>query len=309
MHLVEYFTRIDKSGVKCWYQKSNIKIIMIEVNNLTFSYPKNSTPTVKGINFNIGKGEIFGFLGPSGSGKSTTQKILYKLLPNYQGNISIKGQDLKSWSKEFYQFIGVSFELPNHYLKLSAVENLRFFSSFYQNPIDSFEELLEKVGLKEDANKRVANFSKGMKMRLNFIRSFMHDPDILFLDEPTAGLDPVNARIIKDIILDLKSKGKTIFITTHSMYDADELCDRVALIINGNIKAIDQPETLKLKHGKNIVEVQVEGQNEVLSYELNHIGQNQDFLNLLANNNIRTIHSKEASLEDVFIKITGESLV
>ncbi|MEM9675851.1 MAG: ABC transporter ATP-binding protein [Bacteroidota bacterium] len=282
---------------------------MITVNDLRYTYPKNQDPTLRGISFAIESGEIFGFLGPSGSGKSTTQKILYKLLDGYNGQVQIQNKDLLSWGKDFYQRIGVSFELPNHYLKLTALENLQFFANFYERKPADFYELLDKVGLKEDANKPVSDFSKGMKMRLNFIRSFLHDPDILFLDEPTSGLDPVNGKIIKDIILDLKAQGKTIFITTHSMYDADALCDRIALIIDGEIKALDRPATLKLQHGKRKVRVEAQDNGRAYEYALDTLGQNEDFLAILSENNIRTIHSEEATLEDVFIKLTGQSLV
>ncbi|MEM6840612.1 MAG: ABC transporter ATP-binding protein [Bacteroidota bacterium] len=282
---------------------------MITVNDLWYTYPKNKNLTLKGISFAIEAGEIFGFLGPSGSGKSTTQKILYKLLDGYTGQVQIRGKDLLGWGKDFYQRIGVSFELPNHYLKLTALENLQFFANFYEQKPTDFYELLNKVGLKEDANKPVADFSKGMKMRLNFIRSFLHDPDILFLDEPTSGLDPVNGKVIKDIILDLKAQGKTIFITTHSMYDADALCDRIALIIDGEIKALDRPATLKLQHGKRKVRVEAQDNGTAYEYALDTLGQNEDFLDILQQNNIKTIHSEEATLEDVFIKLTGQSLV
>lgn len=170
-------------------QKNHNLPAMIDVQHLSYTYAKNTEPTVRDINFAVEKGEIFGFLGPSGSGKSTTQKVLYKLLPRFEGEIAIHGKNLKEWGKEFYHHIGVSFELPNHHLKLTALENLRFFSTFYKKAPLSFESLLDMVGLKNEADKRVAEYSKGMKMRLNFIRSFMHDPEILFLDEPTAGLD------------------------------------------------------------------------------------------------------------------------
>ena len=282
---------------------------MITVENLQYTYPKNDAPTLKGISFAIQPGEIFGFLGPSGSGKSTTQKILYKLLDGYQGQVQVQGLDLVAWGKDFYEKIGVSFELPNHYLKLTALENLQFFANFYRKRPTNFHELLDRVGLKEDANKPVSDFSKGMKMRLNFIRSFMHDPDILFLDEPTSGLDPVNGKVIKDMILDLKARGKTIFITTHSMYDADALCDRIALIIDGEIKALDRPSVLKLQHGQRKVKVEVHDAPSPYEYALDTLGQNEEFLNILQQNNIKTIHSEEATLEDVFIKLTGQRLV
>ena len=281
---------------------------MIYVNQLQYQYPGTDTLTLKGISFEIAAGEIFGFLGPSGSGKSTTQKILYKLLEGYQGEVQINNRALSQWDKDFYHRIGVGFELPNHYLKLTALENLRFFSSFYRCRYRDLRDLLAMVGLEQDANKRVSDFSKGMKMRLNFIRSFMHNPAILFLDEPTSGLDPVNAKMIKDIILDLKAQGKTIFVTTHSMFDADVLCDRVALIINGEIKAMDAPEALKLRYGQRKVKVQVAGCRDVQEFSLDQLGQNTEFLSLLRENEIQTIHSEEATLEDVFIRVTGESL-
>ena len=283
---------------------------MIQVQNLTYTYPNNEEPTVKGIDFNISKGEIFGFLGPSGAGKSTTQKILIKLLRGHQGTVHILDKDLQKWDKEFYNYVGVGFELPNHYLKLTALENLKFFAAFYDRPVRNLMDLLDKVGLKKDANKKVSDYSKGMKMRLNFIRSFMHDPEILFFDEPTSGLDPVNARMMKDIILDLKAEGKTIFITTHLMQDADELCDRVAFIVDGQVVLTDVPKDLKLQHGRRQIKVEYyNGKLQEKEFPLDDLGNNLAFLNLLKEEEIRTIHTEEASLEDIFIQVTGRSLM
>lgn len=281
---------------------------MIEVKNLNYQYPDTSYLAIKGINFSIEKGEVFGFLGPSGSGKSTTQKILFKLLTGYHGEAQIDGKEVSEWGKDLYKKIGVGFELPNHYLKLTALENLNFFKNFYDKTHDPLE-LLDMVGLKKDANKKVGDFSKGMKMRLNFVRSFLHDPQILFLDEPTSGLDPVNSKVVKDIILDLKAKGKTIFITTHQMYDAEKLCDRVAFIVDGEIKAMDSPENLKIQHSNRSVEVLFRNANEKEVFQLDGLGQNQTFLDKLSKSEIETIHSKEASLDDIFIQITGKTLV
>ncbi len=281
---------------------------MIQVKNLNFQYPNTSSLAIKGINFSIEKGEVFGFLGPSGSGKSTTQKILFKLLTGYNGMAQIDGKDVSVWGKDLYEKIGVGFELPNHYLKLTALENLTFFKNFY-NKTHNPMELLDMVGLKKDANKKVGDFSKGMKMRLNFVRSFIHDPEILFLDEPTSGLDPVNSKIVKDIIVDLKAKGKTIFITTHQMYDAEKLCDRVAFIVDGEIKAMDSPENLKIKHSNRSVEVLFRNSVEKEKYQLDGLGQNKTFMEKLQSTEIETIHSKEASLDDIFIQVTGKNLV
>jgi len=282
---------------------------MIKVSNLDFTYYKSSIPAVKNLNFEVNDGEIFGFLGPSGAGKSTTQKILIGLLDGYAGEISIAGKTLQQWDHTFYDSIGVCFELPNHYLKLSGYENLQFFSTFYNVPTRDPEELLRMVGLDVDANKKVEGYSKGMKMRLNFIRSLLHNPQILFLDEPTTGLDPVNARKIKDIILDQKKQGKTIFLTTHNMHDADELCDRVAFITEGEISIIDSPKQLKLQNGKRIVKVEyMNGEPEQKEFDMDSIGTNSDFLNILKKNRLVSIHSEEATLDDVFIKVTGKRL-
>ena len=283
---------------------------MITVKNLSYTYPKSQSLTIKNIDFEIAEGEIFGFLGPSGAGKSTTQKILIKLLSNFKGDIQISGKKLNEWNSEFYNHIGVGFELPNHYLKLTALENLKFFSTFYAKKPGSYLELLEMVGLNEDANKKVENFSKGMKMRLNFIRALMHDPDIYFFDEPTAGLDPVNSRNIKDIILNLKSKGKTIFVTTHNMHDADELCDRVAFIVDGEIKLIDSPHDLKLQNGKRKLKVEYLNKvSQFAEFDMDGLGKNNEFLKIINNYKIQSMHSEEASLEDIFIKVTGRSLL
>lgn len=283
---------------------------MIKVKNLTYIYPNNQIPTVQNISFEIAKGEIFGFLGPSGAGKSTTQKVLTGILRNYEGQVEIMSRSLKNWNADYYNHIGVGFELPNHYLKLSALENLKLFASFYDKPTSSPQIWLERVGLWKDAHQKVEGFSKGMKMRLNFIRALIHDPEIIFFDEPTSGLDPVNARILKDIIVEQKQQGKTIFITTHNMHDAEELCDRVAFIIDGRISLIDTPQKLKLQAGKKNVKVTYlnEGfQSE--EFALDGLGENTNFLELIRTQTIASIHSGEGTLEDVFMQTTGQRLV
>ncbi|MBN1951230.1 MAG: ABC transporter ATP-binding protein [Bacteroidales bacterium] len=282
---------------------------MIHVKNLEFAYPGSSGDTIRNISFEIARGEIFGFLGPSGAGKSTTQKILTKLLRNFRGEVQLAGKDLKHWSSEFYNHIGVGFELPNHYSKLTALENLRFFGSFYSGSLIPPMDLLRMVGLEKDAKKKTGEYSKGMKVRLNFIRAIMHDPEILFLDEPTSGLDPANARNLKDIILDQKARGKTIFLTTHNMHDAEELCDRVSFISDGNLVVTDSPRRLKLLNGKRIVKVEYGSEKiQSVEYSLDKLGENKDFLELLRRENIVAIHSKEAGLDDIFIKVTGRNL-
>lgn len=281
---------------------------MIRVNDVSFSY--GTKPFIEHINFSVGKGEIFGFLGPSGAGKSTLQKILTGLLPNYKGSVVVNDTEVRNHDNSYYENIGVDFEFPSLYEKLTAVENLKFFGSLYSKPLIPLDELLNMVGLLQDGNKKVSEYSKGMKSRLNFIKAIIHRPDVIFLDEPTSGLDPSNSRQMKDIILDLKKQGKTIIITTHNMHDAAELCDQVAFIIDGKIKALDSPQKLMLsKGGTRIIYSYMQNGELQKSETLSSATEKDELLkNLLAENRLLSIHSKEPTLENVFIELTGRSL-
>lgn len=283
---------------------------MITVQDLRFTYQGATQPALHGLNFGIEPGEIFGFLGPSGAGKSTTQKILIGLLQDYQGHIEVLGRELNRWSADYYEKIGVSFEAPNHYLKMSGLENLNYFRSLYEGPTTDPMTLLEMVNLGSDAEQLVAGYSKGMRMRLNFVRALLHQPSLIFLDEPTSGLDPVNARIIKDIILQQKADGRTIFLTTHDMTVADQLCDRVAFIVDGQINLIDSPRNLKLQYGRRDVAVEygTNGRAQVEEFPLQTLGDNERFLKLLRTQTIQTIHTQETTLEKIFIDVTGRRL-
>lgn len=284
---------------------------IIDIKDLNYTYSKSGKHAIKGINFNINKGEIFGFLGPSGAGKTTTQHLIIGLLQGYSGNIHILGQERNKWNKEFFEQIGVAFDFPNLYTKLTGKENLELISHYYKNRQTNIDKLFDEVDLLKDKDERVENYSKGMKMRLNFIRSIMHNPDLMFFDEPTSGLDPVNAKIIKDKILAMKSLGKTIFLTTHNMTVAEQLCDRVSFINEGVISATDKPSNLMLEHGIAYINVKyADGDQEIEeSFPLKSIGENKIFKNILENKRIITIHSGEATLEDVFIKFTGRTLI
>lgn len=282
---------------------------MIQVEKLYFSYTKQKS-FISGMDFNVQKGEIFGFLGPSGAGKSTVQKILTGILKNYRGSVKVLGAEVKNIKRDFYQQIGVDFEFPNLYGKFTALENLNFFASLYDRKGYDPMELLERVGLKNDADKRVSEFSKGMKMRLSFIRAIQHKPRLIFLDEPTSGLDPANARTIKDMILEQKNEGKSILLTTHNMHDAEELCDRVAFIVDGCIKVIDTPDNLRLRKGGNAVTYTFMENGGRCSGKapLDSLYENREFMQRLANRQIVSIHSQEQTLEDIFIEVTGRCL-
>lgn len=281
---------------------------VIEVKELNFSYTK--VPFLSDMSFTVKEGEIFGFLGPSGAGKSTLQKILTGLCTSYLGSARILGIESKEHHKGFYENIGVDFEFPSLYEKMTARENLRFFASLYSGSTRDIEELLDSVGLLSHGDKKVKEFSKGMKSRLNFIKALVHEPKVLFLDEPTSGLDPNNARIMKDLILAERDKGKTIIITTHNMQDATELCDRVVFIVDGQMKALDTPRNFIMSRGAARVTYTYADQNTECerSCLLTELSRDEVLMNLIKENKLTSIHSTEPTLNDIFIELTGAQL-
>ncbi|MFD0557064.1 fluoroquinolone transport system ATP-binding protein [Stackebrandtia endophytica] len=283
---------------------------VIDIDDLTFTYPKADTPAIRRMNFTVAEGEVFGFLGPSGAGKSTTQKILTGLLADYGGRASVWGKEPTAWGDDYYQRIGVSFELPNHYLKLTGLENLEFFASLYTGPTRNPMDLMERVGLAQAAHQRVGKYSKGMQMRLVFIRALLHQPELLFLDEPTSGMDPANARIVKDMITELRDEGRTVFLTTHDMTTADQLCDRVAFVVDGGIAALDSPAEHKISRSRRTVKLTHRKDGRLLNEEfaLDDLAHDARFAELLKTGTVETIHSQEADLADVFIDVTGQRL-
>ena len=283
----------------------------ISVNGLTYSYHDAESPALRKLQFDVQHGEIFGFLGPSGAGKSTAQKILIGLLSGFAGEVSILGKPITDWGRDFYERIGVAFEFPNHFEKLTGLENLRYFGALYRGPLRSANALMEQVGLSEAGNDRVATYSKGMKTRLGVAKALLHQPDLVFLDEPTGGLDPVNARRIRDCVLELKRQGKTVLMTTHDMHVADVLCDRVAFIVDGEINTIGVPRTLKQEFGTPTLRVEyrdIEGGLLTREFSMEGIGANAEFTEVLTHRGLETLHTQEASLEDDFVAVTGRRL-
>ena len=283
---------------------------VVDVDGLTFTYASGTVPAVRDLSFRIDGGEIFGFLGPSGAGKSTTQKVLIGLLRGYRGAVSVLGRDLAAWGADYYERIGVSFELPNHYLRLTGAENLSYFRALYRGETRRPEALLEMVGLAEDGDRLVSEYSKGMKTRLGVARALLNDPQLIFLDEPTAGLDPVSGRRIRNLVREMKEAGRTVFLTTHDMTVADELCDRVAFIVDGEIRLVESPHDLKMAHGARtvVMEYGLEGRPGRREFPLDGLGADADFLALLRAATVHTLHTQEATLEDVFLRVTGHSL-
>ena len=284
---------------------------MIKVQGLYHSYNNDDQFAVNNANFDIPKGEIFGFLGPSGAGKSTTQGILTGLLPLQRGEVSVAGFDVKTIKREMFNKIGMSFEQSNVYSKMTALENLNFYKKLFDVETRSSEELLKLVGLNGKENVRAGEFSKGMKHRLTFARSMINNPELWFLDEPTTGLDPAIAADIKDIIRAQNNKGVTIFLTTHNMFIADELCDRVAFIVDGEIQLVNSPKALKLEYGEQLVEVEYQKNGEMAIETFSSVldEDKRRLQAVIASHSIQSMHTKEATLEEIFIKVTGRGLV
>lgn len=283
---------------------------MIKVENLYHSYTNDNKYAVKNVSFEVEKGEVFGFLGPSGAGKSTTQGILTGLLPLQKGNAVVVDYDMKHPKRAMFNKIGVSFEQSNVYGKLTAKENLEFYKKLFDVPTEDSAKLLQLAGLDHVADKQASTFSKGMKHRLTFVRSMINNPELWFLDEPTTGLDPAIASKIKDIIKEKNQQGTTVFLTTHNMFIADELCDRVGFIIDGELKLIDSPRNLKLQYGEKFVEVEYKEGDKINKETLSLIKE-QDRLRLndiINKGNIEMMHTKEATLEEIFIQVTGRGL-
>ncbi len=284
---------------------------MIQVKNLHHSYNKDDQFAVKGISFEVEDGEIFGFLGPSGAGKTTTQGILTGLLQLQKGEVTVAGYNVKKMDNKMFNKIGMSFEISNVYSKMTAYENLDFYRKLFDCETRDPNELIKLVGLDGKEKIKTGEFSKGMSHRLTFARSMINNPELWFLDEPTTGLDPAIASVIKDIIKEEKKKGTTIFLTTHNMHIADELCDRVAFIVDGEIKLIDSPRNLKLQYGDQLVEVEYIKNGETVKESLSTVLEDdkKKLQDIIANYQIETMHTKEATLEEIFIKVTGRELV
>lgn len=281
----------------------------ITVENIKYSY--GEIKAVKGISFNVEEGEIFGFLGPNGAGKSTSIKMLTGQLKPDHGKILVMGMDIIKNTGEIQGQIGICFEQTNLYEQMSAIENLKLFADLFGVKKVDLKELLSKVGLKGREKDKVSTYSKGMKQRLMVARALVNKPEILFLDEPTAGLDPKSADNIRHIILEERKRGATVFLTTHDMLEADKLSDRVAFINEGEIVALDTPHNLKQKYGKRVIKAQIKtDRSGFKDIEINMDNKNtaDDLKDLFNREKVETIHSEEATLEDIFIQITGRGL-
>ena len=303
---------------------------VIEVTELRKNY--NELTAVDRISFEVEEGEVFGFLGPNGAGKTTTVRMLTGIIKPTSGRISIMGFGIEQDPIKAKQLIGVVPELSNAYNELSAWNNLQFMAELYgvskRVAEERAEKLLTKFDLYDRRDHKVKTFSKGMKQKLTIAMALMNDPAILFLDEPTSGLDVRSARLIKKMMRELNNAGTTIFLTTHYMEEANQLCSRVAIINHGRIAAIDAPEKLKTRIG-GLEWVEISFDMHVSVSDLPDIPQvlevrsSGDKLQLYTDEpgstisrlvdyarstdrTIVTLNTLTPTLEDVFIKLTGD---
>jgi ABC-2 type transport system ATP-binding protein len=281
----------------------------IVAEGLTYRY--GDLTAVDHISFDVAEGEILGFLGPNGAGKSTTVKMLTGQIRPQEGTANLLGLDMARHTEEVQAQIGVCFEATNLYEQMNAVENLNLFAQLFG--VKDFDPLalLQRIGLGGREKERVEGYSKGMKQRLMVARALVNRPRILFLDEPTEGLDPTSAETIRSIILEERERGATVFLTTHDMMEADKLSDRVAFINQGKIAALDTPHNLKQQYGRRALRAQVVSEGGALENReivMDRPETAQSIQDMFSREQVVTIHSEEASLEDIFIHITGRGL-
>lgn len=282
--------------------------LIVSVKNLRYAYGDNLA--VDGISFSLNPGQVLGLLGPNGAGKTTTIKILSGQLEIQEGIVNILGERFTKNVSKIQDRIGVCFEEKNLYNNMTARENLIFFAKLFG--IQKYDPTvsLERVNLLDRQNDFVSTFSKGMRQRLMIARSLVNNPDILFLDEPTGGLDPASSKSIREIIKEEAKNGTTIFLTTHDMNEADHLSDNVAFINEGKIVALDTPENLKIQHGQKSLRVRIRKGKDIKTerFQLDKKNVGEKIKKLIDSQNLLTIRTEEANLEDIFIKLTGRRL-
>ena len=272
---------------------------MITVEKITKRFGKKTA--LNQIQFNVDKGEIFGFLGPSGAGKTTLINILTGQLKADEGTTQLLGKDTKDLTPEDLAHIGLVGDSSGYYEKLSLEKNLIVYAKIYGLPNSRVDEVLEQVGLLESKKTIAEKLSTGMRQRMFLARALLNRPELLFLDEPTSGLDPMTSKKIHRLLEELKAAGTTIFLTTHDMVEATELCDRISLLNQGDLVEIGTPRDIIQKYNK---------EKRVKVTFMDHSEQVMAFEDLKDQDmrQVELIHSMEPTLEDIFIQLTGEKL-
>lgn len=277
----------------------------IEVEHLVKHY--GDVRAVDDISFTAREGEILGFLGHNGAGKTTTIRMLTGRARPTRGSARVCAHDVVHDRERMKPLINLVFEDQNLYLRLTGRENLQLFAELYRVPRGRVDDLLDAVGLAEAATRKVKTYSSGMKQRLLVARALVNSPRVLFLDEPTRGLDPTSAREIRGMVREQAARGTTVFLTTHYMEEADDLCDRVAFLAAGRIVALDTPRELKLRYGQRSALVLLDTREEV-RLRLDDPGDGDRLQRWMAEGRVLTVHSEEGTLEDVFVNLSGRPL-
>ena len=278
---------------------------MIAVRDLAKTYGR--VKALDGVSFDVNRGEVFSLLGHNGAGKTTTIRILTCRIRPSAGGAEVAGFRCAGQQDQIKPRINLVSQDQNLYERMTGRDNLVFFASLYGAPARRADELLDAVGLAEVARRKVKTYSGGMKQRLLIARALVNQPEVLFLDEPTAGLDPASAHEVRQLIKDLSRNGTTVLLTTHYMEEADELSDRVAFLAHGRIVALDTPRELKLRYGQKTASVLLRDRS-VVDIDLAGAEDAARMQSWMRGGEVLTVHSHEGTLEDVFIALAGRSL-
>lgn len=278
-------------------------LIQVEGAGISFG----GRPALREVSFEVSEGEIFGFLGPSGAGKTTTIKLLTRQLRPQAGSVRLFGQPVERLPVSAFDQIGVLTDTSGLYERLSVEDNLNLFADLKGVPRARALEALERVGLTGEEKKAAKKLSRGMAQRVMLARAVLHKPRLLFLDEPTAALDPATSRAVQDMLRELNQEGTTIFLTTHRMEEADRLCNRVAFLNEGVIAACDSPQALKLRHAPNLlVAVSMDGERVTAEKSAGGLAE---LSRAFEGKALSTVHSQEPDLEEIFLTLTGRKLL
>lgn len=287
------------------FQRYMKQAILVE--NLSKRFGDNNV--VKGISFVVEEGEIFGFLGPNGAGKTTSIRMMIGELPYDGGRIEILGMPMPDERETIKKIIGVVPDHQNLYDRLTVRQNLDLFARLTDTPVERIDEVLALVNMKEHENVPTQKLSRGLRQRTLIARGILHKPQVFFLDEPTSALDPHSASAIRKLIRTMKHQGTTVLLTTHYMEEATMLCDRLAILHQGNIVAVDTPDSLRIRFGKANIAVTLkptaDEPEKRIEVPLNDEASARKIERYLSEGKVLKIHSQEATLEEVFMNLTG----
>jgi ABC-2 type transport system ATP-binding protein len=280
---------------------------MIKIQDLSIEY--GTFKAVDGLSFSVNQGELFGFLGPNGAGKTTTIKCLTGSIKPTHGVVEVASYAIPKHFQKVKPLIAYVPDTENHYDDFSGRENLCLYADLYGVSYDSVDLWLSRLQLTEASNVKVRNYSKGMKKKLLISRALIHQPKLIFFDEPTANLDIHSVKLVRGLLREIANAGTTVFLTTHDMEEVEQICDRVAIIAKGKLLDIDTPTAFITRHAERYCDVQYDHQGQLIRATL-HLDTPEDkqrLSEIVLNEKCVRVHSREFRFEDVFRKLTGEA--